>query len=63
MFDRDAYVAQMKRDRAEIDRLVRGLSPTRQEAWYRLRESYEYFDGETEIELSALRRFIHERGN
>lgn len=55
-----AYREQMRREEGEIRRLVNGLSPALREEWSALKESYEYFDGETEIELSYLRNFIEE---
>ena len=57
-YNKDPYA----RARATIDSLVRSLSPQRRVEWYALKENYEYFDGETEIELGYLRRFIKEGG-
>lgn len=57
-YDRDPDAAA----RRAIKRLLDSLSPARREAWAALKESYEYFDGETEIELGYLRRFIKDGG-
>lgn len=63
MFDRNAIIAQMRRDRDEINRLVATLTPVQADRWDALRERYEYFDGETEIELDYLRDFIAKQSN
>ncbi len=57
-YNRDPY----ERERKTIASLVGSLSPARRAEWYALKENYEYFDGETEIELGYLRRFIKEGG-
>jgi hypothetical protein len=54
--NRDPYA----RERREIARLRESLNPALRQEWDTLKENYEYFDGETEIELSYLRKFIRE---
>ena len=38
--------------------IIAKMSPTTRAAWAQVREANEYFDGETAIELSTLRRWL-----
>lgn len=54
----DNYLAEMRLLREEMDEMRRRMTPTERLAWDRLRESMEFFDGETEIEHGYMVRFM-----
>ncbi len=56
-FDIEAYRARERRIRDSLDRAVAALSPARRARWAAIRASYEYFDGETEIEAGYFVRW------